>query len=60
MTHQDNYQTTYIRQKIAKKEYGVTSHANDNMGERKIWFDEALEAIINGEAIETQTFEGKT
>ena len=59
MTHQETYQTSYIRQKIAKKEYGVISHAYDNMGKRKIWLDEALEAIINGEAIETQTFEGK-
>lgn len=59
MTHQETYQTSYIRQKTAKEEYGVSPHALEKMGERKIWLDEALEAIIKGEAIETQTFESK-
>jgi len=59
LAQQDTYQTSYIRQKIAKKEYGVSPHAIKKMGERKIWLDEALEAIINGEAIETQSFEDK-
>jgi hypothetical protein len=59
LTHQDTYQTSYIRQKIAKKEYGVRSHALEKMNERKIWLDEALEAVISGTEIEIQTFEDK-
>ncbi len=59
MTNQDSHQTSYIRQKAAKQEIGVSPHALENMGLRKIWYDEALEAIVSGKEIETQTFEGK-
>ena len=59
MAHKDSYQTSYIRQKATKQEIGVSQHALDNMGERAIWLDEALEAIISGDEIEIQTFEGK-
>jgi hypothetical protein len=65
LTHKFSYQTSYIRQKATKQEIGVSQHALDNMGERAIWLDEALEAlealeaIISGDEIEIQTFEGK-
>ncbi len=33
--------------------------ASENKGLRKIWYDEALKAILSGKEIEIQTFEGK-
>ncbi len=59
MTNQDSHQTAYIRQKAVKQEIGVSTHALENMGLRKIHYDDALEAIISGKEIEIQTFEGK-
>ncbi len=59
MAHKDSYQTSYIRQKAAKQEIGVSPHALENMEIRKIWVDEVLEAIVSGEEIEIQNFEGK-
>lgn len=59
LTNQDSYQTSYIRQKAAKQEIGVSPHALENMGLRKIWYHDALEAVVSGKEIEIQTFEGK-
>ncbi len=59
MTNTDSYQTSYIRQKAEKEELTFSPHAIENMGLRKIWHDEVLEAIIHGETIDTQTFEEK-
>jgi hypothetical protein len=59
LAQKDTYQTSYIRQKAVKGDIGVSSHALDNMGKRKIRLDDALEAVISGDEIETQTFEGK-
>lgn len=59
MAHKDSYQTTYIRQKAAKQEVGISPHALENMGIRKIWLNEALEAIISGDEVEIQPFKGK-
>ena len=59
MAHKDSYQTSYIRQKAVKGDIGVSSHAQENMGIRKIWLDEALEAITSGDEVEIQSFAGK-
>jgi hypothetical protein len=59
VAHKDSYQTSYLRQKAAKQEIGISSHALENMGIRRIWLDEALEAIISGDEIEIQLFDGK-
>lgn len=59
MTTGDSHQTSYIRQKAKLGEIKISEHALDNMGLRKIWLDEALEAIIHGEDIDIQSFKGK-
>ncbi len=59
MAQQDSYQASYIRQKAVKQEVGVSPHALENMGKRKIWLAEALEAIISGKELKIQPFEGK-
>ncbi len=56
MANIDSYQTSYIRQKAEKGEFTVSPHAIENMGFRKVWLDEVLEAIVHGEVIDTQTF----
>jgi hypothetical protein len=38
---------------VAKQKIRVSLHAVEKMGIRKIWHDEALEAIISGDEIET-------
>jgi hypothetical protein len=55
----DSYQTSYVRQKAKNGEIAISSHALENMGLRKIWQDEAIEAIISGDEIEIQRFDGK-
>ena len=59
MAKNDSHQASYIRQKAEKGEIAVSPHAIENMGLRKIWLDEALEAIVHGEEIDMQPFEGE-
>ena len=56
---EDLHQASYIRQKTEKGEITVSPHAIENMGLRKIWLDETLEAIIHGEEIDIMPFKGK-
>jgi hypothetical protein len=57
LANTDSHQTSYIRQKAEKREIIVSPHALENMGLRKIWLDEALEAIVHGAVIDIQAFE---
>ena len=57
MANTDSHQASYIRQKAEKGEITVSLHAIENMGRRKIWLEEALEAIVHGEEVDIQTFE---
>ncbi len=50
----------YVREMARKGQICFDNvHALQRMGERRIWIDQILEAILHGEVIEVQVFESK-
>lgn len=49
-------QSSYIRKMAQKGLIHFSAHALERMGERKVWFDDVLHAIWEGEEIEVQDF----
>jgi hypothetical protein len=47
-------QASFVRGMAKKGCINFTDHALRRMGERKIWIDQALEAILHGEQLEIQ------
>ena len=47
-------QSSYVRAMAKKGRVNFTEHALYRMGERKIWIDDVLNAILNGQEIEVQ------
>lgn len=47
-------QSSYVRAMAKSDRIKISDHALDRMGQRKIWFDDVMKAILHGEVIEVQ------
>ena len=45
-------QSSYVRAMAKSDRIKISDHALDRMGQRKIWFDDVMKAILHGEEIE--------
>jgi len=49
-------QSSFVREMAKKGQIHFSDHALERMGERRVWINDALQAILEGEEIEVQDF----